>query len=135
MRYGWKPGASDRERSNREHGKWVSRPHGYRARDTRSRDRRSWVTIEVPDCLVVVTAPVTKMCPVKNEVDEGTVTISYQTHGKAIELHDLAAYLATFSDRHISHEEFVHLVARETGAEVSSIWATAGMSVEVKNSP
>jgi hypothetical protein len=39
---GWKPGASDRERSNREHGVWVIRPHGLRARETRSRDRRAW---------------------------------------------------------------------------------------------
>lgn len=38
----WKPGASDRERSNREHGVWVTRPHGLRARETRSRDRRAW---------------------------------------------------------------------------------------------
>ena len=39
---GWKPGASYRERSNREHGVWVIRPHGLRARETRSRDRRAW---------------------------------------------------------------------------------------------
>ena len=37
----WKPGASRRERSHSEHGVWVSRPHGMRARDTRSRDRRA----------------------------------------------------------------------------------------------
>lgn len=37
----WKPGASDRERSAREHGSWVIRPHGMRARDTRAADRRS----------------------------------------------------------------------------------------------
>jgi hypothetical protein len=39
---GWKPGASDRERSNREHGVWVSRPYGLRARETRARDARAW---------------------------------------------------------------------------------------------
>lgn len=39
---GWKPGASDRERSNREHGVWVSRPHGLRARENRSADKRAW---------------------------------------------------------------------------------------------
>jgi hypothetical protein len=38
----WKPGASDRERSAREHGSWVVRPHGTRARDNRSREARSW---------------------------------------------------------------------------------------------
>jgi len=39
---GWKPGASDRERSSREHGTWVIRPHGTRARDNRSREARDW---------------------------------------------------------------------------------------------
>jgi len=38
----WKPGASDRERSNREHGKWVIRPQGKRARDNRAREARAW---------------------------------------------------------------------------------------------
>lgn len=41
---GWKPGASDRERSNREHGVWVSRPYGLRARETRAADARAWRT-------------------------------------------------------------------------------------------
>lgn len=39
---GWKPGASDRERSSREHGKWVSRPPGFRARDLRGREKAAW---------------------------------------------------------------------------------------------
>ena len=39
---GWKPGASDRERSNREHGVWVSRPYGLRARENRAREARAW---------------------------------------------------------------------------------------------
>jgi len=38
----WKPGASDRERSHSEHGVWVSRPHGTKARETRARDNRTW---------------------------------------------------------------------------------------------
>lgn len=42
----WKPGASDRERSAREHGKWVSRPHGLRARDTRGHDKQAWKQLE-----------------------------------------------------------------------------------------
>lgn len=37
----WKPGASRRERSAREHGAWVSRPHGTKARETRARDKAS----------------------------------------------------------------------------------------------
>jgi len=36
----WKPGASRRERSASEHGKWVSRPYGTKARETRARDKQ-----------------------------------------------------------------------------------------------
>ena len=42
----WKPGASRRERSPREHGVWVSRPHGLRARETRSADRAAALRLE-----------------------------------------------------------------------------------------
>jgi hypothetical protein len=38
----WKPGASDRERSHSEHGTWVIRPHGLRARENRPADTRAW---------------------------------------------------------------------------------------------
>jgi hypothetical protein len=37
----WKPGASRRERSASEHGKWVSRPYGTKARETRARDKQA----------------------------------------------------------------------------------------------
>jgi hypothetical protein len=44
----WKPGASRRERSPREHGKWVSRPYGTKARETRGQDRAAWmIQVEV----------------------------------------------------------------------------------------
>lgn len=38
----WKPGASRRERSHSEHGVWVSRPYGTKARETRSHDKAAW---------------------------------------------------------------------------------------------
>jgi hypothetical protein len=37
----WKPGASRRERSASEHGKWVSRPYGTKARETRAREKQA----------------------------------------------------------------------------------------------
>jgi hypothetical protein len=43
----WKPGASRRERSHSEHGTWVSRPYGLRARETRGRDRAAALREEV----------------------------------------------------------------------------------------
>lgn len=38
----YKPGASRRERSHRERGKWVSRPYGTKARERRSAERHQW---------------------------------------------------------------------------------------------
>jgi hypothetical protein len=38
----WKPGASRRERSHSEHGTWVIRPYGTKARENRSRERAAW---------------------------------------------------------------------------------------------
>jgi hypothetical protein len=37
----WKPGASRRERSHSEHGKWVIRPYGTKARETRAREKQA----------------------------------------------------------------------------------------------
>lgn len=87
--------------------------------------------IEAPAVLMKVTADVQKMCPIKDEVDNGTVTITYRTSdGGALELHALAAYLVTYSGQHLTHEEFVHRVAADVGGHVSSTWTTAGMTIE-----
>jgi NADPH-dependent 7-cyano-7-deazaguanine reductase QueF len=85
--------------------------------------------IAAADVTVTITASVTKRCPVKNEVDEGTATITYRTHGEAIELHDLADYLSSFAGTHMSHEDFTEELAEYTGAHVSTTWGTAGMEV------
>lgn len=85
--------------------------------------------IPTADVNVTLTAPVTKLCPVKDETDTGTVTITYRTHGYAIEFHSLAAYLAEFTTRHLSHEDFTAQIAEATGGDVSSTWTTAGIEV------
>jgi NADPH-dependent 7-cyano-7-deazaguanine reductase QueF len=76
-----------------------------------------------------VTAAVTKLCPVRDETDEGTVTIVYTTRDGALELHALAAFLASFADQRMSHEDFTAWVADATGGNVTSRWVTAGMEV------
>jgi NADPH-dependent 7-cyano-7-deazaguanine reductase QueF len=81
------------------------------------------------DVDVTITAPVTKLCPVKDETDHGTVTLTYRTHGNGLELHAVAAYLDTFTTRHLSHEDFTAEVANATGCTVTSSWTTAGMTV------
>jgi NADPH-dependent 7-cyano-7-deazaguanine reductase QueF len=85
--------------------------------------------ISAADVHVTITAPVRKLCPVKNETDDGMATLTYRTHGEAIELHDLAEYLGSFAGTHMSHEDFTEELADYTGAHVSTTWGTAGMEV------
>lgn len=85
--------------------------------------------IPAPDVKVRITADVAKLCPVKDEIDTGTVTLTYQTEGSALELHGLRAYLDRYATVRLSHEEFTRRVADDTGAEVESAWTTADMKV------
>jgi NADPH-dependent 7-cyano-7-deazaguanine reductase QueF len=87
------------------------------------------------DVLVILTADVRKLCPIKDEVDDGTVTITYRTNGQAFELHELAAHLATFTNTRVSHETFTAELAGFLGASVRSEWVTAGMRVRVESVP
>ena len=81
---------------------------------------------------ITVTAPVTKVCPYRDEVDVGTVTITFDImDGDGPELHGFAAYLAAFTDRALSHEMFTRIVAVDHDAATSSTWTTAGMAVTV----
>lgn len=75
-----------------------------------------------------ITSAVIKRCPVRDEMDYGTVTISRRANGESFELHSLAEYLRGFGTRRISHEDFTAVVARELSAHVSSTWQTAGMT-------
>lgn len=86
--------------------------------------------IDAPAGIVqTVTADVVKVCPVKNEIDKGTVTITYTIEGKSFELHALADYLASFATVAISHEDFTQFLAEDLSAQVRTEWTTAGMKV------
>lgn len=87
-----------------------------------------------PGTKIVVNAPVSKLCPVKHETDDGEVFIHYTTAGQAPELHALADYLRTFSSVAISHEAFTERLADEFRARVVSVWHTAGMNVTCERS-
>ena len=94
---------------------------------------------------VTATLPITHRCPFRDELDEGTVTVSWATtHHLTIELHSLAAFLAGFADLEISHEDItVRILDRlqsaaegrapfsVTDVEVSTRWNTAGAEVVV----
>lgn len=96
------------------------------------------------DAEVTVTtkAPLQHMCPFVQEVDNGTITITWETDGWTFELHSLRAYLGTFADREISHEDLTQEIHYELSSRhgfkamtVSTTWRTAGMEVQCSTSP
>lgn len=80
---------------------------------------------------ITVTGPVSKLCPFKDEVDHGTVELTFDA-AEAPELHALAAALQAH-DRKITHEAYtaeVYEAWEPHGCvSVTSSWTTAGLSV------
>jgi NADPH-dependent 7-cyano-7-deazaguanine reductase QueF len=88
------------------------------------------------------TSPIQHMCPFVHEVDNGNVTIAWDADGWTLELHALRAYLNTFADREISHEELTDEVRAEVASHhginnvtVETTWRTAGMEVRCFSLP
>lgn len=91
---------------------------------------------------VTATANIRHMCPFVQEIDNGTITVTWDADGWTIELHSLRAYLSTFRDREISHEELTEEIRAELnshhGLSVRSVvtnWDTAGMEVRCATLP
>jgi NADPH-dependent 7-cyano-7-deazaguanine reductase QueF len=89
---------------------------------------------------VTVTAPLVHRCPHVPEVDVGTVTIGWRCTDVTLELHALVAYLATWHDHEVSHEELTVQIRRDLvsldgldDVTVSSRWTTAGCAVVVES--
>lgn len=83
---------------------------------------------------VTVHTELCHLCPFRDEVDQGHITVSWLIDGYTFELHDLAAYFATFGDMKISHEELTGRIAAELGGSVVNVtthWQTAGMAIAV----
>lgn len=85
---------------------------------------------------MTATAPLRHLCPFFEEVDDGTITITWSTCGNTIELHKLGEYLNQFSDNVISHEDLTDKIRFDLEAlqgiyalTVSTTWQTAGMDV------
>lgn len=88
------------------------------------------------DVQIVVTSPLTHRCPHVDEIDRGTVEISWRVYWATFELHSLRAYLDGFADVEISHEDLTNCIRTDLsdtlGIEdltVSTNWDTAGMEV------
>lgn len=85
-----------------------------------------------PNVWVTVTGPLDHLCPYRDEVDHGTVIITWYTGTSTYELHSISEYLNSFSDRKLSHEEITQEIQRELWAsKVTTRWSTAGLAVEV----
>lgn len=94
-------------------------------------------TVEAPHGTVLrVTAPLVHLCPFRDEVDKGAVTITWETEGQTFELHSLASYLQSFRPVRISHEaltlhikDSLNASAGLTVVSVATLWGTAGLGV------
>jgi NADPH-dependent 7-cyano-7-deazaguanine reductase QueF len=90
---------------------------------------------------VTVIAPARHLCPFKDEVDVGTVRLEWTTsRGATVELHALAALIATQMTARISHEQWTADLAEAVSARteiadlmVTSRWRTAGIEVVVRS--
>lgn len=85
---------------------------------------------------VTASGPLRHLCPFKDEVDVGTIKLTWTVQTQTVELHSLAAWLEEFSTLRISHEDLTDEIARHladtpglTGAQVTTTWNTAGMTV------
>jgi NADPH-dependent 7-cyano-7-deazaguanine reductase QueF len=88
---------------------------------------------------VTVSCDITHLCPYADEVDHGTVQITWTTDGETIELHSLTAWLQALATEKASHEEITACIRKhiESAAfriidvRVATRWETAGFRVEV----
>jgi NADPH-dependent 7-cyano-7-deazaguanine reductase QueF len=80
------------------------------------------------------------LCPHVDEADFGSSAIAWTTKDATIELHSLAAYLGTYADQKISHEDLVAAITADldalpgiTDVTVTAQFHTAGFVVEVSS--
>jgi len=88
------------------------------------------------DVTLTISGPLTHLCPFVEEVDNGTVQITWRTRGQTLELHALRAWLDTFQDQKISHEALTDAIRRRLtqlpgigDVRVTTRWHTAGFVV------
>lgn len=83
---------------------------------------------------VVVTGPLVHRCPHVEELDAGTVEMTFPD--EAPELHGLRRYLEGFAETQATHEEVVRMIADAyPQAQIRARFATAGFAVTVVHEP
>lgn len=83
-----------------------------------------------------ITGDLAHLCPHVDEVDNGTVEITWTTDDGTLELHSVRAWLDGFADRVIAHEELTEelqmaldAIPGICDARVTTHWTTAGFAV------
>ena len=82
--------------------------------------------------MIVVSMPVTKRCPFRDETDIGHLTVT--APGDSPELHSLAEQIRELATREpVSHEDYTRAVAwlLPAGTKVVTTWQTGPWDVEV----
>jgi len=86
-----------------------------------------------------VAGPLIHRCPHVDEVDNGTVELTWSTNGGTLELHSVRAWLDTFADREITHEDLTEELRATLAAmpkidavQVTTHWNTAGFTVTAR---
>lgn len=93
------------------------------------------------DVTVTATTQMRHLCPHRDEVDRGTIAITWECAGQTIELHSLAEYLKTWHKARISHERLTDRIQHDLAlpgigeVRVESTWNTAAMEVRCSTSP
>lgn len=94
------------------------------------------------DVVITASGKLRHLCPHVDEIDHGSVSITWRVEGKTYELHSLAEYLSSYADARISHEQITdrirHDLSVEPGIELLSVettWLTAGLEVSCATSP
>lgn len=79
------------------------------------------------DLVTVVTAKIVKRCPYLDEIDRGTVSLTFC--GDAPELHGLAEALTLYRNIRVSHEDLTRALAETWLCSVTTSWRTAGLRI------
>lgn len=95
------------------------------------------------DVTITVTSPLRHLCPHKDEVDNGTITVIWRCNGATFELHSLRELYKGFKGSAISHEQLTDRIRHDLSTasplidviSVSTWWTTAGMEVTCSTSP
>lgn len=81
------------------------------------------------------------LCPIVQETDHGQLTVQWVTTAVTLELHALAAYLRTWADTAITHEDLCQQIATDLADAgiadpvVTYTGTTAGLTIHASAGP